>query len=125
MLRRYKALITCAVAFATVATAVPAGAVDVGSVAVYPCRGDVGLAYEEWHQTILVTGVYAPSRAIDVQLTCGVVRSGETVGTVSESAPGPVAVVHGSVRTWAGPISMCYEAVVTYVDRTIYQDTCP
>ena len=125
MLRRYKALIVSAVAAATLATALPASAVDMGSVAIHPCRGTVGLVWEEWHQTVLVTGVFAPRNALDVQLTCGVVLYGETAGRVSEDVYGPVAVVAGSTRLFKGPITVCYEAVVRYVTHTDFLDTCP
>ena len=124
MFRRSTALVAAVAAAACLATAVPASAAGT-TVAASPCRGDAALAWEEWHQTILVTGLYAPARAIDVQLTCGVVRYGETVGRVSEDVPGPIAVVHDSVRVHAGPVSFCHEAVVTYLDRTDYVDTCP
>ena len=125
MFRRSIALVAAVAAAASLGAAVPASAADTTVAAASICRGDVGLAYEEWHQTIIVTGAYAPARAIDVQLTCGVVRYGETVARVTETRPGPVAVVHGSARVVAGPVSFCYEAVVTYLDRTEYLDTCP
>lgn len=125
MLRRSRALVVSALAAATLATALPVSAAEISSVAINPCRGDVGVVWEEWHQTILVTGVYAPAGAVDVALTCGVVRSGVTVGTVSETLPGPVGVVQGSIRTLRGAITICYEARVTYVDRTEYHGGCP
>lgn len=125
MLRRTKAFVVSALVAATVATALPASAVDAGSVAINPCRGDVGLAWEEWHQTVYVTGVYAQPRAIDVQLTCGVVRYGQTVARVSEDAPGPVAVVAGSARVLGGPISFCHEIRITYLTHNEWMDTCP
>jgi hypothetical protein len=125
VLLRTKALVVSALAAATLATALPASAVDTAAIAINPCRGDVGLVWEEWHQTIQVTGVYAQPRAVDVQLTCGVVRYGETVGRVTENAPGPVAVVSGSVRTLRGPVTFCHEIVVTYLTHYEWIDTCP
>ena len=105
--------------------AVPAAAFDAGSVAVAPCRGDVAMRIEEWYQTVVLTGAHTAAGAIDVQLTCGVVRYGETVARVTENLSGPVAVVQGSVRVLGGPISICHELRVTYLDRVTYSDTCP
>jgi hypothetical protein len=125
MLARHKRLVVGAVLAAVTAVAVPAGAWDGSVAAASPCRGDVALRVEEWHQTVYVTGAYTVAGAVDVSLTCGVVRYGQTVARVGESTPGPVAVVAGSARVLGGPISICYEIKVTYVDRVTYSDSCP
>lgn len=125
MLKRSKALAVGAVAAATLASAVPASAWDGKVAAAGPCRADVSMRIEEWHQTVFVTGAFTAAGAIDVDLTCGIVRYGETVARIGETVPGPVAVVAGSERVLGGPISACHEIVVTYVDRVDYLDTCP
>ncbi|HEV2757601.1 MAG TPA: hypothetical protein VG318_17695 [Actinomycetota bacterium] len=125
MLARYKRLVVGAVLAAVTVTAVPAGAWDGQVAAASPCRTDVGLRIEEWHQTVYVTGAYTAAGATDVSLTCGIVRYGETVARVGESEPGPVAVVVGSARVLGGPISICYEIKTVYLDRVAYSDTCP
>lgn len=124
MVRRSKRVLAAAIAAATLATAAPAFAWD-GTVALATCRGDIAFRIEEWHQTVQVVGAYAPAGAIDVRLTCGIVRYGETVARVGEDRPGPAAAVAGSARVLGGPISMCHEIYVTYTDRTQYVDNCP
>ena len=128
MLRRIKAVIATALAAAAMAAPVPASAVDTGSVTAGPCRADVGTSYEEWYQTVYVTGAFAPVGATHVWFECGVVRYGETVayvGSVTEDGNSPVGVVAGEARVHAGPISVCYEATVLYSERYEYHDTCP
>lgn len=124
MLRRSKRLIVAVAAVGSLATVVPAHAWD-GTVAPVPCRGDVAFRIEEWHQTVQVVGTYSKAGALDVDLTCGVVRYGETVARVGEDRPGPVAVVVGSARVLGGPISMCHEIAITYVEGYEHIDTCP
>lgn len=125
MLGRSKALAVAAVAAATLAAAVPASAWDGTVTAAGPCRADVAMRIEEWYQTVFVAGTFTAAGAIDVDLTCGIVRYGETVARISETVPGPVGVVAGSERVLGGPISACYEARIDYVDRVEYRDTCP
>lgn len=125
MLARSKRLVVGAVLAAVTAVAVPAGAWQPGGVDAVPCRADFAMRVEEWHQTVYVYGAYTTAGATDVSLTCGVVRYGETVARVGEDVPGPVAAVFGSARVLGGPISVCYELKVTYVDRVTYSDTCP
>lgn len=124
MLARTKRLAVVAAVAALSAVAVPANAWQ-PDFALAICRGDAALRIDEWHQTVLVYGAHTAPGATDVQLTCGVVRYGETVGRVSENVPGPVAVVQGSARVLGGPISMCHELRVTYLDRVTTSDTCP
>lgn len=125
MLARYKRLAVGAVLAAVTVTAVPATAWDGSVAAAGPCRADFAMRIEEWHQTVYVTGAYTAAGAIDVSLTCGIVRYGETVARVGETTPGPVAAVAGSARVLGGPISVCHEIKTTYVDHVTYSDTCP
>lgn len=125
MLRRSRSLVAAVAVAAALVTPTPASA-GVDPAAVASCRGDVGIiGVQEWHQTVVVTGAYTSPGAVDVQLTCGIVRYGETVATVTESAPGPVAVVHGTRTVFAGPISFCYQTTTTHVDHTYSAGNCP
>ena len=126
MLRRSRSLVAAAAAV-TAALAIPTPAsAEVDLAALSWCRGDVGIVgVQEWHQTVVVTGAYTAPGAIDVRLICGIVRYGQTMATVTESAPGPVAVVHGTRTVFAGPISFCYEATATYADHTYSSGNCP
>jgi hypothetical protein len=127
--RRSKSLVAVAAVAAALATVTPAQAeveVDPDVAALVSCRSEASIVgIQEWHQTVIVTGTYVAPGAIDAQLTCGIVRYGETVATVTESAPGPVAVVHGTRTVFAGPISTCYELTATYLDHTYSAGNCP
>lgn len=123
MFARSKTLLVGFVVAAGAAGAAPAAAGT--GAALSPCAGRSLFGISEWHQTVALAGAYTSAGAIDVDLTCGVVRQGETVARVSEDAPGPVAAVAGIVEVHAGTIGYCYELRVTYVDRTTYSDNCP
>jgi hypothetical protein len=121
MLRRSKRLIL-AVAAASAAVVIP----STPASAMAPCQAKVGFTAIEYRQTLAVTGVYTSAGAIDVQLTCGIVRNGVTVARISESAPGPVAAVAGTANVSAGTFTVCHEIVATYLDKPPYvSDWCP
>jgi hypothetical protein len=117
--KRFLALATAAAALAVIAPST-AGAAAVGPCQVRPVGG-----FQEWYQDVLVTGESAPRGAIDVELTCGVVRYGETVATATDGLAGPAAVVAEVETVHAGPVSSCYVLHVTYVTHYTYTDTCP
>lgn len=117
--KRFLAVATAAASLAVVAPAT-AGAAALGPCQVRPIGG-----FQEWYQDVLVTGESAPRGAIDVDLTCGVVRYGETVAYASDGLVGPVAVVAEIETVHAGPVSPCYILSVTYIDNYTYTDTCP
>ena len=77
-------------------------------------------------QTNVIAGAYTTAGAIDVSLTCGIVRNGETVARFSEKIPGPVATVTGTSNL-GGFFTVCHEIRATYVDgRSPYvSDSCP
>lgn len=112
---------------AVVAGTVPATAGASVEVAAGPCQvKSLVTGLQEWYQEVLVTGESAPQGAIDVELTCGVVRYGEVVAYVDEQRPGPVAALVDVVSVHASPsISSCHILTVTYVDRYSYTNTCP
>lgn len=87
------------------------------AVAMAPCQGRTVVSAVEYSQIVAVTGQYAATGATDVQLTCGIVKNGRTIQRVSESNPGPVAVVAASMSVTPGTYSLCYEADVTYLDQ--------
>ena len=124
MTKLKRALAVTAVA-AAIAGAVPAAAK--AEVAAGPCQvKSLVTGLQEWYQEVLVTGEANPKGAIDVRLTCGVVRYGETVAYVSEQRPGPVAVLSEIVSVHASSsISSCYILSVTYIEGSSYTDTCP
>lgn len=117
-------LVAVAAAAASLFVAVPATAADT-DLAAGPCQVRSVGGFQEWYQEVLVTGQSAPRGAIDVELTCGVVRYGETVATVTDGLSGPVAALSQVVSVHAGPISSCYILSVTYIDDYTYTDTCP
>lgn len=124
-LRRVLAVTTVA---AALAGAVLATAGASAEVAAGPCQvKSLVTGLQEWYQEALVTGESAPRGAIDVELTCGVVRYGEVVAWVDEQHPGPVAVLADVVSVHASPtISSCHVLTVWYVDGGYsYTNTCP
>ena len=123
MLARYKRLIVAGVAAASLATIVPAQA----SVAVAPCQGRPTVSFLEWHQSILVTGQYwtTGNGAIEVRLTCGVVRQGVTVARVTDKTTGPAAALAEHVSVLAGAFNMCHDIDIVYLTHTDYIRTCP
>lgn len=120
MLRRTKTFAVAAVAAAT------AGLVAPPAQAMAACQVKPLFNVIEFQQTVLITGVYhAPAGAIDVQLTCGVVRYGSTYARTTDAMAGPVAALATTAVVPAGNVSACYEITVTYLDRTTYSDNCP
>lgn len=96
------------------------------ATAAAPCRAIPLVGGTESNQTVLVAGTYSTARAIDVQLTCGVVRNGVTVALRSERMPGPVALVASTVSVPTGPVTSCYELRVIYLDGPdTVSDNCP
>lgn len=118
--KRFLAVATAAASLAVIAPASTAGAAALGPCQVRPVGG-----FQEWYQDVLVTGESAPRGAIDVVLTCGVVRYGETVAYATDSLAGPVAALAEIETVHAGPVSSCYILQVTYVTHYTYTDTCP
>ncbi|HYP23889.1 MAG TPA: hypothetical protein VEV43_09965 [Actinomycetota bacterium] len=112
---------------AVVATAVPAGAVEVKPEAALPtCQSAFSMRVTEYHETHYMTGTAAVPGATEVRLTCGLVRWGETVATISDRTTGPVAVVAGSVTIMGALHDICYVIQAWYPDGTYrIQDTCP
>ena len=121
MIRRSKRLLAAAataVALAAILPAAPASAMATCQVR--------SLANLQTGQTNIIYGTYTTVGALDISMTCGLVRNGVTVRRVSESVPGPVAVVAGTSTDW-GYVTPCHEITVTYIDgREPYvTDTCP
>ncbi|HEX2057576.1 MAG TPA: hypothetical protein VHI71_04325 [Actinomycetota bacterium] len=110
---------------ATIGAAVPAHAVDL-AVEAAPCQSAFSTKFTEYHETHYMTGTATVKGAIDVRLTCGLVRWGETVATISEDRPGPVAVVAGAVTIMGALHDVCYVIEAWYPDgRYSVNDTCP
>ena len=124
-MQKLKRVLAVGAAAAAIAGAVPATAG--AEVALGPCQvKSLAQGVKEWYQEVLVTGAAHSTGAIDVELTCGVVRYGETVAYVSEYWPGPVAVLTDVVSVHASSsIGSCYILSVTYIDGHSYKNTCP
>ncbi|HEX2195475.1 MAG TPA: hypothetical protein VHJ76_01005 [Actinomycetota bacterium] len=122
-MRRFRWLVVAGIVAATALPAAPAGAADTSALAT--CRSDVSLHIHEWHQTVVLAGTFVAPGATSVDLFCGIVRYGETVGGVRQATPGSVGVVAGTDTVLGGPISTCYEATVTYIDRVATFGNCP
>jgi hypothetical protein len=120
MLRTGRVAAVAALAASMLSTAAPpAGAVG-------PCQVRASGVGTGFTQTYLVTGEHAPAGAIDVQLTCGVVKNGFTVARFTDDLSGPVALVAGTVNLSSGQVYACYESRVHYADgRSSYYDGCP
>jgi len=130
MLRRSKSLILAVTAVSAIAViAAPSQAAEAAdSSALGPCVvRPTGIIIADWRESVVVAGTYqaASTGGINVELTCGVVRNGVTIARVSETAPGPVAVVAGMEDVLVGTYTPCYEVRVTHIDHTTYGDTCP
>ena len=106
-----------------VAAGAPAGAAPRRKMG--PCQVKSLFGTLQFSQVVAIAGQHAPAGALDVELTCAVVRGGITYGRTSESAPGPVAVVGGVKTVPLGSLTVCQEIVVTYPDRVESTDTCP
>ena len=120
MIRRTKLLAAAATA-AALATILPAAP----ATAMATCQVR-SLANLQTGQTNIIHGTYTTAGALDISMTCGIVRNGVTVRRFSEKVPGPVAVVADTSTDW-GFFTPCHEISVTYVDgREPYvTDTCP
>ena len=121
MIRRTKRLFAAAataVALAAILPAAPASA-----MATCQLRS---LANLQTGQTNIIYGTYTTVGALDISMTCGIVRNGVTVRRFSEKVPGPVAVVADTSTDW-GYFTPCHEITVTYADgREPYvTDSCP
>ena len=123
MLRSFKRFAIVSAAVIAIAGLFPA--TSGASVAAAPCQARDLFKVQDWSHTASLTGHYAAPGALDVQLTCGIVQNGQTVTRVTESAPGPVAVIATTVNIAGQYYSVCYEAVVTYVERTTTTGNCP
>ena len=113
---------------ATLTTAVPAAAVDLDldEVAIAPCQSAFGTKFTEYHETHYMTGTASVTGASEVRLTCGLVRWGETVATVSDDTSGPVAVVAESVTIMGALHEVCFVIEAWYPDgRYMVEDRCP
>src|SRR5688572_13531807 len=111
MLGRSTRSVAVAAVFAAVAALVPTSAQ--ASPAMAACQAKPLFGIMEWHQEVLVTGVHsAPAGAIDVDLTCGIVRQGVVVWSNTETVPGPGAAMAERATVLAGTISPCYEVVI-------------
>lgn len=123
MLRRFKRLVVVSAIAATIVALFPAS--SGAAIAAAPCQAKDVVKLQEWSHTVAVTGQYTTAGAVDVQLTCGIVQNGVTVRRISESAPGPVAVVAATTNVSGQYYSVCHEIFVTFIDHTTYSDTCP
>ena len=129
MLRRSKSLFLAVAAASAIAViAAPSHAAEATDSALGPCVvRPTGIIIADWRESVVVAGTYqaVSTGGINVELTCGVVRNGVTVARVSETAPGPVAVVSSMADVLVGSYSPCYEVRVTHIDHMTYGDTCP
>jgi hypothetical protein len=123
MSSKTKRLIAIGAAAASLAVAAPATAAEVAAAGPCVVRSIAGI--QEWYQEVAVVGASAPAGAIDVRLTCGIVRYGETVWTGTDPLSGPVAALATTASVHAGPIGSCYILSVSYIDRYTYTNTCP
>ena len=118
-------LIAPFVALAALAAAVPAHAVET-EVAIEPCQSAFSTKITEYHETHYVVGAATVKGATDVRLTCGLVRWGETVATVTEDTPGPVAALAESVTIMGALHDVCYVLEAWYPDGSYtVTDRCP
>ena len=122
MIRRSKALIAAALAAAAL---VPVGATPAHAMAV--CQARVLGAHSEWGQLVLIAGVYkGPADAVEIQLTCGVVRNGGTVARSSDRLTGPVAALADVQNVYGWGLTPCHEIKITHLNGTVsFNDTCP
>lgn len=120
MFRRSRLLLVAALAAGNVAALAPSA----GAVGLCQVRATgVGTGFT---QTVVVTGQYAPAGAIDVVLTCGVVKNGFTVARFTDQLSGPVAAVAGTVNLSAGTYTACHESKTYYPDGSVsYYNGCP
>lgn len=121
-LRRPKALVVAALAAAVL---VPVGATAAQAAAV--CQVKVLGAHSEGGQFVSITGTYrGPSDALEVKLTCGVVRDGVTVARATDKTTGPVAAL-ADVQTVPGTgLIACHEVTIFHVNgSTSHFDACP
>lgn len=109
---------------AALAALVPAGPAAAAS----SCQARSLGTHHHAGQFVAVAGAYkGPADAVEVHLTCGIVRDGVTIDRVSDSTTGPAAAV-ADVRTVPGstPVTSCEEIKVIHLDGGVtYYDTCP
>ena len=123
MSRRSRRLLVASVVAASAAALIPAAT---PASAMAPCQGRDVIKLMEYSHTVAVTGAYTAAGAIDVRLTCGIVRNGVTVSRFSETAPGPVAAIATTTSVSGALYSVCYELSVTHVNGPpTSSDTCP
>ncbi|MDQ4124988.1 MAG: hypothetical protein M3134_05230 [Actinomycetota bacterium] len=88
----------------------------------------IGLStkFTEYHETHYVVGSATVADASEVKLTCGLVRWGSTVATISDSTTGPVAAVAGSKTIMGQFHGVCYVIEAWYPDGSYtINDACP
>ena len=121
-MRRSKALLAAALAAAAL---VPVGAAPAHAMAV--CQAKVLGQHSEWGQLVLIAGVYkGPADAVEIQLTCGVVRNGGTVARSTDRLVGPVAAVADVQAVYGWGLTACHEIRITHLDGSVsFDDTCP
>jgi hypothetical protein len=84
--------------------------------------------HSEFGQLVAVAGAYkGPADAVEVDLTCGIVRYGVTVDRVQDPTVGPAAGLAAIRTVGGGSVTACYEIKVTHLagGSPTYYDTCP
>lgn len=123
MLGRFKALPVAVVA-AALAALVPSSP----AAAMNACQARSLGTHHQIGQFVAVVGAYkGPADAVEVSLTCGLVRDGVTIDRVSDSTTGPAAAL-ADVRIVPGstPVTSCDEIKVVHLNGSVtYWDTCP
>lgn len=120
MVRKTKRLLVASAMVVGLATVLPAAP----ATAMAPCQVR-SIATIQGGQLNVIAGAYTTAGAVDVSLTCGIVRNGVTVARFSENIPGPVAAVAGTSNA-GGIFTVCHELRVTYLDRPpTVSDYCP
>ena len=121
MVPRTKRLLAAAATAAGLAAILPAAP----ATAMAPCQVR-SFSTIQSGQTNVIAGAYTSAGAIDVSLTCGIVRNGETVARFSEKIPGPAATVTGTSNV-GGYFTVCHEIRATYADGRLpyVSDSCP
>lgn len=113
---------------AAVLSATPAGAApEQPAKRMSVCQVKAIGEHSEIGQIVVIAGYYkGPATAVDIKLTCGVVVNGGTVARVTDRLTGPVAALADVQGVRRGPVSSCYEILVTDLNgNTSYSDTCP
>lgn len=124
MLRKTRSVVVLT-AVALVSAIVPGG----GSIAeaASTCQVKSLGTHSELGQLVLISGTYrGPSDAVDVRLTCGIVRDGVTVVRVTDRTVGPVAALAEVTTVPSGLVTSCYEVRIAHLGGALtYHDACP